>query len=292
MSQFYKLNKKLNVSELCEVLKLNFYGNDREITGVAGVQFASSGTLTFANDSSCLSENAVVVATPDCKAINIEKCTHIHTSNARLTFVRLLDYLAKNIGFDLYLEPSKIAATAALGQNVVVESGCEIGEGVIIEPNVVIHKGSKIGTNTVIRSGATIGSDGFGFERLEDGTPIRFPHLGRVVIGNGVEIGSNTTVARGTLGDTKIDDYAKIDNLVHIAHNVHVKRGAFVTACAELSGGVVVGENAWIAPNVSTHQKISIGDNSIVGVGAVVVKDIPQNTVFAGNPARKLRDLN
>ena len=83
----------------------------------------------------------------------------------------------------------------------------------------------------------------------------------------------------------------KIDNLVHVAHNCLIKDGAFIIACAELSGGVVVGKNAWIAPNSCTHQKVTIGESSLVGLGAVVTKDVPDKCVYAGNPAKKIRSI-
>jgi len=199
--------------------------------------------------------------------------------------------LVNNIGFSTYEFESKIHESSILGLNVVIESGCIICENVIIEANTVIHSRTTIGANTRIRSCSSIGGDGFGFERLPDGTPLRFPHLGGVTIGENVEIGALNSVSRGTLSNTLIDTQVKTDNLVHIAHNCHVKKGAFLTACAELSGGVEVGEFAWVAPNVSVMQKAKIGDGAIVGLGAVITKNVPSRTVFAGNPARKLKDI-
>ncbi|MBY6063708.1 UDP-3-O-(3-hydroxymyristoyl)glucosamine N-acyltransferase [Pseudidiomarina sediminum] len=291
MSDIYRLKVSCSVSKLCELFGLTYNGTDREIRHVGRLDVVDSSVLTFANKNVALPPGSIVIAGADFEVQNDVEFTHIISDKPRVSFVVVLDYLVRAFGFENRGEQSRISDSAILGKNVVVGDGCEIGDRVIIEPNVTIHDGTVIGANSRIRSGASIGSDGFGFERLECGTPIRFPHLGRVVIGENVEIGSNTTIARGTLGDTVIDDHAKIDNLVHVAHNVHIKRGAFVTACAELSGGVVVGENAWIAPNVSTHQKLTIGANSLVGLGAVVVKDVPESTVVAGNPAKKLREL-
>jgi UDP-3-O-[3-hydroxymyristoyl] glucosamine N-acyltransferase len=195
------------------------------------------------------------------------------------------------MGFSTWSKRSEIHPTSIIGQNVVIENGCVIGEKTVIEHNVVLHAGTRIGKNSRIRSCSSIGGDGFGFERLADGTPLRFPHLGGVFIGDNVEVGSCTTIARGTLSDTVIEDNVKIDNLVHVAHNCVIRDGAFIIACAELSGGVTVGKNAWIAPNSCTHQKITIGENSLVGLGAVVTKDVPDRCVYAGNPAKKIRSL-
>jgi UDP-3-O-[3-hydroxymyristoyl] glucosamine N-acyltransferase len=215
----------------------------------------------------------------------------IIAENPRLEFIKALILLENEIGFSTWDAPAEIDPSAKIGQNVVVENGCVVGANSIIEHNVVLHAGTRIGNNSRIRSCSSIGGDGFGFERLQDGTPLRFPHLGGVVIGDDVEIGSCTAIARGTLSDTIIENNVKVDNLVHIAHNCLVKKGAFVIACAELSGGVIVGENAWVAPNSCTHQKISIGDNSLVGLGSVVTKNVPAKTVVAGNPAKRIREL-
>jgi UDP-3-O-[3-hydroxymyristoyl] glucosamine N-acyltransferase len=179
-----------------------------------------------------------------------------------------------------------------LGSKVVIERGCNIGESVIIEHNVVIHSGTSIGANTRIRANTSLGGDGFGFDRDEYGEKIyRFQHLGGLIIGCNVEIGSNNCIAKGTLSNTIIEDNVKTDNLVHIAHNCHIKKGVIITACSELSGGVVVGENAWLGPNSSIIQKVSIGKGAFVGIGAVVTKPIEENYLYAGNPAKKIKKL-
>ena len=217
--------------------------------------------------------------------------TTIITSGPRLDFIRALEFIDKTVGFQKSQIPPIIHETVTISEGVVIENGVTIGEGSYIEPNVTIHENTKIGRNCLIRSNSSIGSSGFGFERTAEGIPIKFIHLGGVSIGDNVEIGSCTCIAKGTMSDTIIESNVKIDNLVHIAHNCKIKEGSFVIACAEVSGGVEVGKNSWVAPNSSINQKLVIGENSIVGLGAVVTKNIPDNTVFAGNPAKKLRDL-
>jgi len=178
--------------------------------------------------------------------------------------------------------------SARIGQGVVLGNGVEIGRNTVIHHNVVIGDDVIIGDNCVIKSCAVIGEDGFGFERDEDGIPIRLVHLGRVIIGNDVEIGSLTTVCRGTLGDTIIHDHVKVDDHVHIAHNVVVHMGAMIIACAEVSGGVEIGAQAWVGPNSSVIQKLKIGEKSTVGIGANVIRAVEAGAVVAGNPARTL----
>ena len=119
-----------------------------------------------------------------------------------------------------------------------------------------------------------IGQPGFGFEKDENGQPIHFPHLGKIKIGNHVYIGANTAIDRATLNSTIIGDHVKIDNLVHIAHNVIIDDCSYIIAGTILGGGVHVGKDCWLAPNVSVKQQLHVGNGSLVGLGAVVIKDV------------------
>jgi acetyltransferase-like isoleucine patch superfamily enzyme len=133
-----------------------------------------------------------------------------------------------------------------------------------------------------------IGGSGFGYERGPDRVPLRIPHLGRVVFGDGVELGSCVCIDRGVIGDTVIGDNVKIDNLVHVAHNAQIGKNTLIVAGAVIGGSVVIGEKCFIGMNASIKQKVKIGNNVTVGAGAVVLKDIPDGETWVGNPARKL----
>jgi UDP-3-O-[3-hydroxymyristoyl] glucosamine N-acyltransferase len=171
-----------------------------------------------------------------------------------------------------------------IGENVTIESECIIGPNTVID-HAVIGQGTQIGYN------CSIGSDGFSFEvDDETGNVIKFPHFGRVRIGRNVTISSNCGIARGSLRDTILEDDVKLDNLVHVAHNCHVKRGAFLTANAMLAGSVTIGEHVWIGPSTSVMNGVTIGRCAMTGLGAVVTKDVGDNALVAGVPARKLRD--
>ncbi|WP_276668882.1 UDP-3-O-(3-hydroxymyristoyl)glucosamine N-acyltransferase [Thalassolituus oleivorans] len=288
----YKLNEPIMLSVLAAKLKYEWKGVDIKIESVSSSDTAVESDLTFSKQPVQDTAGVAVIAAISDSSPIFEFSGVLVSENPRLTFIKALNFLVSEIGFSTWNSPSVIHPSAKIGQNVVIEDGCYIGANTIIEHNVVLHAGTRIGENSRIRSCSSIGGDGFGFERLQDGMPLRFPHIGGVVIGNNVEIGSCTAVARGTLSDTVIEDNVKIDNLVHIAHNCLVKNGAFVIACAEISGGVEVGRNSWIAPNSCTHQKIVIGEEAIVGLGAVVTKDVPSKSVYAGNPAKKIRDIS
>ena len=146
-----------------------------------------------------------------------------------------------------------------------------------------------IGNNCLIHSGVVIGVDGFGYEKDENGDYFKMAHIGGVTIGNDVEIGTNTCIDRGTLGSTIIEDNVKIDNLVHVAHNVQVKRNSMLIAQSMVGGITVVEENSWIAPGALLMNGIKIGENTTVGLGAVVTKNVDNNDVVAGVPAKSLR---
>jgi UDP-3-O-[3-hydroxymyristoyl] glucosamine N-acyltransferase len=180
-----------------------------------------------------------------------------------------------------------IGRDVALGPGVVLGSNTTIGNGVTIGPNTCIAN-AQIGDGVTIGANCTIGLAGFGYRKVSDGGYVRFPHIGSVVIESGVEIGSNTCIDRGALGSTVIKRGAKIDNLVHIAHNVIIGEDTLVIAHAMIGGSAIIGDRAWIAPTVSVMNQIEIGADAVVGLGAVVVKSVAAGTTVVGNPAKPL----
>lgn len=284
----FLIESPITIEWLAKKLGLTYKKNSIiEIIGVSSFEKISLGILAFSTQNIKTISNGIVIGMEDNLSENL-----IISSKPRLDFIRALEIINEQVGFKQITTPPFIPSSVKLGRNVVIENGVSIGDNTIIEHNVVIATGSTIGSNCLIRANASIGSDGFGFERAEDGTPIRFIHLGGVEIGNNVEIGANTCIAKGTLGNTVLEDNVKVDNLVHISHNCHVQKGAFIIASSVLCGGVTVGENVWVAPNATVSQKLSLGEKSIIGLGAVVTKSVENKTVVAGNPARILRKID
>ena len=183
---------------------------------------------------------------------------------------------------------AKIAASSMLGPGVVIGENVEIASNVSIGPNTVIDN-CIIKENTTIGANCTLGLSGFGYDKREDGTFERFPHIGRVIIGSNVEIGSNTCIDRGALGDTVIGSGAKIDNLVHIAHNVELGENVLVIANSMVAGSCVIGEAAWLAPSCSVMNQVVVGAGATLGMGAVIRKNVAAGDVVVGNPGRVIQ---
>lgn len=183
---------------------------------------------------------------------------------------------------------------AEIGESVCVGAYCVIGKAIVgdncvIDSHVQIYDDVTIGNHCYIKSGAVLGGAGFGFEKDEEGNKFRFPQLGSLVIGNNVEIGSNTCIDRGALSDTIIGDFTKINNLCHIAHNNRIGCNVTITGCVNISGSNVIEDEVWLAPNSSVRGFVRLGKGCIVGMGAVVTKDIPSGETWVGNPANKLK---
>lgn len=183
-----------------------------------------------------------------------------------------------------------------IGKNVSIGSGCfidtdvTIEEDVVIKHNVIIEGRVEIGRGSIISSGVVIGTDGYGYYKNKNGENCKVPHFGGVKIGEKVEVGANTCIDRGTIEDTIIEDNVKIDNLCHIAHNVRIGKNSLVVAMAMLGGSSHLDEGSYVAPGVLIKNQISVAKNSLLGMGCVVVKDIEENKVVAGVPARVIRD--
>lgn len=283
-----ELNVPVRVSDLAKQCGVSWRGVDLEITNIQQYNAAREGSLCFNNDLSSSQSSPQEAAVVSFKEFNGQFSSVIEAINPRLVFTRLLNHLQKNIGFKGSDELPRIGEGAIISPTSCIGRGVVIGPRSIIGHNVVIADGVIIGADCVVKSNTVIGEDGFGFVRDDDGTPLRMPHLGTVIIGDRVEIGSLNTICRATLGQTVVESDVKTDDHVHIAHNCLIRSGALITACAELSGGVIVGRNAWIGPNSSVIQKVEIGENSFVGIGSTVTKPVQHDATVAGNPARVL----
>lgn len=166
-----------------------------------------------------------------------------------------------------------------------------VGVGTEIWPGAYIAAGTIIGRDCIIGANAVIGGPGFGYTEDEYGTGTWVPksHDFKVVIGNNVEIGANTCIDRGSWRDTIIGSGTKIDNLVHIAHNVWVGENCLIIAQAMIGGSVTLEDGAWVGPGVNINQRLTIGRRAFLGTGSVVTRNVEPEMVMAGVPAKVMR---
>jgi len=173
--------------------------------------------------------------------------------------------------------------------NAVIGRHCRIGRDSYVGPGASLQY-ALVGNRVIIHGGARIGQDGFGFVPGAKG-PERVPQIGRVVIQDDVEIGSNTTVDRGAMADTVIGEGTKIDNLVQIAHNVRIGRGCIIAGHCGLSGSVTLGDFVMLGGRVGIADHITVGDRAQVAASSGLMYDIPAGERWAGMPAQPMRDF-
>lgn len=274
---------------------------DVEIGRGRAIDLAEQGDLTFqrATDAAAVDSihgscASVIVVSSELQAA-FEKtrtgATLVFAQSPRLLAALLLAPLAERSDpGDTPIHPTaRMGDRTRLASGVVLGVNVRIGNDCVIGANTVIAN-AEIGDGTIIGTNCSIGGNGFGFEIDPDtGNVISVPHFGRVIIGQRVEIFANVCVARGSLRDTVIEDDVKIDNLVHVAHNCRIGRGAFLIAHAMIGGSASIGRGAWIAPHTAVMNGVTVDEWAMTGLGAVATKNIPANTVFAGVPARELK---
>ncbi|MEE9372624.1 MAG: UDP-3-O-(3-hydroxymyristoyl)glucosamine N-acyltransferase [Saprospiraceae bacterium] len=176
----------------------------------------------------------------------------------------------------------------AVGHNVVIHENCTIGKSVRILDNTVILANTIIEDGVTIGANCTIGGVGFGYEKNPAGEYELLQHIGNVYIKSKAHIGNNTCIDRAVMGSTIIGNNVKIDNLVHIAHGVIIHDNSLIIANAMVGGSVTIGKNVWVAPSSTIINKVNIGDDALIGLGAVVLKNVEKKTIVVGNPARPL----
>ena len=233
------------------------------------------------------------------KIVQLKKtCNYIIVSKPRLAFLNIVKHFfqlpkdANVISPNAIIHPTvKIGNNVHVGAFSVIEKNCIIGDNTEIGNGNMIYQNTHIANDVKIGSNNTIGGVGFGYERNELGEYEILPHIGNVTIGNHVEIGNNSCIDRAVIGSTIISNNVKIDNLVHIAHGVLIGENSLIIANAMIGGSTIIGKNVWVAPSSSIINKIEIKDNSLIGMGAVVVKSVEENTVVAGNPAKFIKKI-
>jgi UDP-3-O-[3-hydroxymyristoyl] glucosamine N-acyltransferase len=227
----------------------------------------------------------------------VQRSTIVLVDNPRAAFIKIINKIynsdKKGVGIS---STAVISATASIGSdcyigyNTIIGEECKIGNNTVISDGAVIVQRCIIGNNCIIEPGVTIGADGFAYERDKKTLELeRFPHIGGVTIGNNVEVCANSSIARGSLSDTVIGDGTKLDALVHVAHNVIIGRNCELTAGTIIGGSTTIGDTCWTGLNSTLKNKIKIGNKVIVGAGALVIHDVPDEDIVAGVPAKSIK---
>jgi UDP-3-O-[3-hydroxymyristoyl] glucosamine N-acyltransferase len=177
----------------------------------------------------------------------------------------------------------RIGAGVAIGAGSVIGDRCMIGAGTLLHANVTLYADCVVGERCILHSGSVIGADGFGYARDADASWIKIPQIGRVVIGNDVEIGANTTIDRGALDDTVIGDGVKLDNLIMIAHNVHIGEHTAMAACSGVAGSTHIGRRCMIGGSSNIMGHIDIVDDVIVSAVSFQSKSITEAGTYTGS---------
>ena len=279
---------------------------EAEITEVSNTEGATGSSLVFATDSATLkgaleSKAGVILASDRLELWQLPADPRIvWVSDARYAFARVAQEL-RGKGFEAGIHP-----TAVVGEGVVIGVGTSVGPRVVLGDGVVIGKdcnilagvtvyaGVVMGDRVVVQAGAVLGSTGFGYVRSADtGEYLVFPQQGRLFVEDDVEVGANTTIDRGALGETRIGRGTKIDNLVHIGHNCLIGNNVIIAAQTGISGSSVVEDGAILGGQVGIGEHATVGAGVILGGGAGVLsgkKMRGPGEVFWGRPARPLKE--
>ena len=245
--------------------------------GGVPVLFVAQPKLAFARAALLLKATAV--------------CTGIHAH----AWVAETADLAEDVSVEAFAvveTGARLGAGVRIGAGAVIGAGCVLGPGCRVYPRAVLYAGTTLGARVVVHAGAVLGADGFGYVRdAETGAYTQFPQQGRLVLEDDVEIGANTTIDRGALAETRIGRGVKIDNLVHIGHNVQVGADVVIAAQTGVSGSSTIGEKAVVAGQVGIADHVTIGPGAILGAQC----GVPSNkqirgagVLFWGTPARPI----
>ena len=296
---------KLTLKEISELVGGSIDGNPSKlIHGIGALDSANSSQISYAvsekykdslknsnagaiiinNNLKCFCQRDAVLVDNVYLAYSI--LTHkfkVAQNIEHFNYGNQLDYPDSNLAKSSLIGKNvQIGKGSTIGANSVIEDNVSIGFNTIIEPNVTIQKGCQIGNNCVIAPGAVIGSEGFGNARTSDKKWNAIAHLGKVIIGNNVSIGANTTIDRGSISDTEIHDGVKLDNLIHIAHNVVIGEDTAIAAKTGIAGTTIIGKRCMIGGAVGIVDHLKITDDVVINATSTVNRDITKSGIYTG----------
>jgi UDP-3-O-[3-hydroxymyristoyl] glucosamine N-acyltransferase len=308
---------KFSLKEISLLVNGNIFGDPNiEIFEVAEIQNAKNGSISFLGNNMYAKylETTEASATIVSDENLLSGRNGIVVDNPQLAIAKVLSMFYPDEPLSQKIDSkSHISTSSEIGMNVtievgaVIESGVKIGDNSFVGANSFIGRNTKIGSgckiyqnavlyhstimgyNSIIHSSTVIGSDGFGFIPGDE-QHHKIPQTGRVVIGDNVEIGANSAIDRATIGETIIGDMSKLDNLVHIGHNVQIGKACLITAQVGIAGSTKIGDNCQIGGQAGVVPHVEIGPNSIIAAKSGVTKSLAGNQMYGGYPARPIRE--
>jgi UDP-3-O-[3-hydroxymyristoyl] glucosamine N-acyltransferase len=309
----------MKISEIAALLNGELRGDGSvHITGIAGLESAGPGDIAFVDGGRALAQAQRSAA--GCFLVPLNSAlpgkTTITVTHPKVALIKVAAVLLPGqppapgihptavVSSSARLAPDAsvgaqavIEAAASIGARTHIAAGACIGRGVeigiecVVHPRVTIYPDVRIGNRVVVHAGTVIGADGFGYVFAE-GRHQKFPQLGRVTIEDDVEIGSNTSIDRGSLGETFIGEGSKIDNLVQIAHNVHIGRHCIIAAQVGIAGSVWIGDGVMMGGQAGIADRVRIEDQAIIGAQAGVLpgKIVRRSSMLWGTPARPMTE--
>lgn len=309
-------NKSIRLGELVDRFGGQLIGNpDIQVVGIAPLSDASDRHITFLSNSKFRSQAektqaiALILSEQDHQQIaNAYQGARIITANPYVYFAKAAQYFfelnavvaPQGVHPSAWVSPqAEVAGTASIAAHVSIEAGAVIGEHVVIAAGVSVGRGVAIGDGSqinanvsiyndciigqrcIIHSGAVIGADGFGFAN-EKGKWIKIPQTGRVVIGDDVEIGANTSIDRGALADTIIENGVKLDNQIQIGHNCHIGENTAMAGCVGVAGSAKIGKNCTFGGAAMVLGHLTIADNVHISSGSMVSRSIHEPGQYTG----------
>lgn len=313
---------KFTAQQIAALIKAEIVGNPKvEVWEPAKIEEAKAGSISFLGNPKYLpyvytTNASILIVSKDFIPEKEISATLLKVENPYSAFTMLLQEVQKflsprktGIEEPCYLSTSVhlgedcyIGAFAYLGENVKIGRGAqiyphvylgdnvEIGENTVVYPNTTIYKDCKVGKNGIIHAGVVIGSDGFGFAPQENGSYLKIPQTGNVIIEDEVEIGANVTIDRATMGSTKVHKGVKLDNLIHLAHNVEIGANTVIAAQTGISGSTKLGENCVVGGQVGMVGHITLAKGTKIGAKAGMSKTVKEeNTAWWGAPAQEYK---
>ena len=317
---FFKNCGPLKLNEIYNVLEISNVKIDSKIKifDITDLNSASTKDITFLHSNkyksqALITKAAACITTKNLQDILPEKCKKIIVDNVLISTAKVTEILypdsvnddfdnsVKEISKTKFKSKVKFGKNVLIGSNVKIGKNCLIGHNTIIEKNVIIGDNCSIGSNTIIRNtilknhikvldSCVIGKKGFGFFP-QNGNNFRFPQIGIVLINDYSEIGSGSTIDRGSISNTVIGKNTYLDNQIHIAHNVQIGNNCIIAGQVGFAGSSIIGNNVMIGGQAGISGHLKIGNNIKIGGGSGVIKDIPDNKRIMGYPAKDLKEF-